>query len=58
MGDLSPVAVISPALVCAVTGPASEVSVMDPGGLPARTATPRGTWTSYVMPHTDSAGQL
>src|ERR1700728_1318730 len=46
VGEVRPVAAISPALVCALTGPASEVSVIAPASLDTRTATPAGTWTS------------
>src|SRR5690349_18346191 len=58
VGELRSVALISPASVCAVTAPASEVSVMDPAGLPTWTATPRGTSTLYVTPQIASVGQL
>jgi len=43
VGELRLIAVISPALVCALTGPASEVSVIGPAAVDTWTATPRGT---------------
>src|SRR5215469_11965337 len=48
-------AMITPASVCALTSPVTEVSVIAPARVDARTATPRGTWTAYSTPHTSSA---